>query len=111
MNEIIPTPNPTTPPQVQVSHWKTTWTATLAALTSALTLVAALPVGDPSDPTLAAYLTLIPPQYKGTVVWAGLIATVILKVMNAIAQADKSPKVVALPPAPTTQTADPNTQP
>jgi len=105
MNETTPTAVVVQP---QASHWKTTVTSTLAALSSALTILAMIPAGNPSDPTVAAIFAMIPEQYKPRVVLAGLIATLALRVLNGIVQADKTPLAPALPPVPTNPTADQN---
>jgi hypothetical protein len=68
-----------------MKEWKTTLSGIGAALTSTLTVIAALPY------QLGDLATIIPPEYKSRVVIAGLIATTILRVMNSIAQKDGKP--------------------
>jgi hypothetical protein len=65
-----------------MNNWKTTLSGIGAALTSALTTIAALPyqLGDGA--------TIIPPAWKARVVVAGLIATIILKSINSFFQKD-----------------------
>jgi hypothetical protein len=65
-----------------MNNWKTTISGIGAALTSALTTIAALPyqLGDGA--------TIIPPAWKARVVIAGIISTVILKAINAYVQKD-----------------------
>jgi hypothetical protein len=65
-----------------MNNWKTTISGIGAALTSALTAIAALPY------QLGDVATIIPPAWKARVVIAGLIATVILKAINASVQKD-----------------------
>ena len=59
------------------TNWKTTLSGIGAALTSALTAIAALPY------QLGDVATIIPPAWKARVVIAGIISTVILKAINA----------------------------
>ena len=69
-----------------MNNWKTTLSGIGAALTSALTAIAALPY------QLGDVATIIPPAWKTRVVVAGLIATVILKSINASVTKDANPK-------------------
>jgi hypothetical protein len=66
------------------TNWKTTLSGIGAALTSALTAIAALPY------QLGDVATIIPPAWKTRVVVAGLIATIILKSVNSFVQKDAS---------------------
>jgi len=65
-----------------MNNWKTTLSGIGAALTSALTAIAALPY------QLGDVATIIPPAWKARVVVAGIIATVIFKTINASVQKD-----------------------
>lgn len=65
-----------------MNNWKTTISGILAALTSALTVIAGLPY------QLGDIATIIPAVWKTRVVVAGLIATVILRAINSTAQTD-----------------------
>jgi len=65
-----------------MNNWKTTLSGIGAALTSALTAIAALPY------QLGDIATIIPPQWKARVTIAGIIATVILKSINSAVQKD-----------------------
>lgn len=67
-----------------MNNYKTTLSGILAALTSALTAIAALPY------QLGDVATIIPPAWKTRVVVAGLIATIILKSVNSFVQKDAS---------------------
>jgi hypothetical protein len=66
------------------ANWRTTLTATLAALTSTLTVVAALPA------QLGELSTIIPEHWKTKVISAGLVATLILRVLNGLVAKDKT---------------------
>ncbi len=55
---------------------KINWTIVGATLTSALTILAALPY------QLGDLATIIPPEWKPKVVAAGLIATTVLRIWN-----------------------------
>ena len=70
-----------------MKNWKTTLSGIGAALTSALTVIAALPY------QLGDVATLIAPEWKAKVAVAGLVATTILRVMNSIAQKDGKPSL------------------
>ena len=54
------------------------WRALAAALTSALTILAVIPyqLGDLG--------TIIPPKWKATLVIVGLVATILLRSINAV---------------------------
>lgn len=65
------------------ANWRTTWSGIAASLTALLTVIAGLPY------ELGNISTIISPDYKAKVVAAGAIATVILKIINALAQKDK----------------------
>jgi hypothetical protein len=65
-----------------MNNWKTTISGIGAALTSALTAIAALPY------QLGDVATIIPPAWKARVTIAGIIATVILKSINSAVQKD-----------------------
>jgi hypothetical protein len=65
-----------------MNNWKTTLSGIGAALTSALTAIAALPY------QLGDVATIIPPQWKARVTIAGIVATVILKSINSAVQRD-----------------------
>jgi len=69
-----------------MSNWKTTLSGIGAALTSALVAIAALPY------QLGDVATIIPPAWKARVVVAGLVATVILRTINAAVTKD-APKL------------------
>jgi di/tricarboxylate transporter len=56
---------------------KVNWKAIASTLVSALTILAALPY------QLGELSTIIPPNWKPTIVAAGLIATIALRVWNA----------------------------
>lgn len=66
-----------------MNDWKTTATGVGSALTSALTVVAALPydLGDAS--------VIIPPKYKEGITIAGIIATILLRVLNGVFAKDR----------------------
>ena len=65
-----------------MNDWKTTLTGIGSALTLGLTFLASLSYqfGDVAD--------VFPPEWKKWVMLGGLLATVILKSMNAVYQAD-----------------------
>ena len=65
-----------------MNNWQTTLTGTLAAVTSLLTALAALPteLGDVAQ--------IIPPDYKAKIFTVGLVSTLALKVINSFVQAD-----------------------
>ena len=65
-----------------MTNWKTTLSGILAALTSALTAIAALPY------QLGDVATIIPADWKARVTVAGIVATVILKSINSAVQRD-----------------------
>lgn len=65
-----------------MTNWKTTLSGILAALTSALTAIAALPY------QLGDVATIIPAEWKARVTVAGIVATVILKSINSAVQRD-----------------------
>jgi hypothetical protein len=65
-----------------MNNWKTTLSGIGAALTSALTAIAALPY------QLGDIATIIPPVWKARVTIAGIVATVILKSINSAVQRD-----------------------
>lgn len=69
-----------------MSHWKTTLSGIGAALMSALTIIAALPY------ELGDVATIVPAEWKAFVVKAGIVATIILKIINSTAQADAKRK-------------------
>ena len=69
-----------------MNNWKTTLSGIGAALTSALVAIAALPY------QLGDVATIIPPEWKARVVVAGLVATVILRTINAAVTKD-APKL------------------
>lgn len=59
----------------------TTWTGVSAAIAATLTILAALPY------QLGDVATLIPVEWKPRIVLIGMIATLALKIWNAVAQA------------------------
>ncbi len=63
-------------------NWRTSLTAALAAITSALTIVAALPA------QLGELSTIIPEEWKPLVIKAGIAATVLLKLINGFVAKD-----------------------
>lgn len=65
-----------------MKDWKTTITGIGGALTSALTVIAALPY------QLGDIATIIPVEWKARVAIAGIVATTILRILNSIAQKD-----------------------
>lgn len=65
------------------ANWKTTFSGIGAAIFATLTVIAGLPY------ELGSVATIIAPQWKAKVVTAGLVATLLLKVWNAIAQKSK----------------------
>lgn len=65
-----------------MNNWKTTLSGILAALTSALTAIAALPY------QLGEVATIIPAEWKARVTIAGIVATVILRSINSAVQKD-----------------------
>lgn len=66
------------------ANYKTALTGIGTALFSVLTLLAALPY------QLGDLATVIPPEWKSKVVVVGLIATTILRTLNAVYQKDKN---------------------
>ena len=68
-----------------MKNWKTTLTGIGAAVTSTLTILAALPyqLGDAA--------TVIPPEWKSKIVMTGLAASLVLRVLNSIFQKDAPP--------------------
>jgi hypothetical protein len=65
-----------------MKNWKTTFSGIAGTLTSALTVIAALPY------QLGDLATLVPPEWKARVVVLGLAATTILRIINSIVQKD-----------------------
>lgn len=63
------------------SNATTTWTGIAAAITTGLTILAALPysLGDAAE--------IISPEWKAKIVVAGLVASTILKIWNSVATA------------------------
>lgn len=76
-----------------MTNWKTTITGIGEAITSLLTLVAALPA------QLGELSTIIPEPYKPKIVAIGLIATALLRVVKSMNTQDSAPAV----PSPTVQ--------
>lgn len=62
---------------------KTTWSGILSGLTAALTMLAALPYD------LGQIAEIIPSEYKPYVTGAGIVATFVLRVINAVQQQDQ----------------------
>jgi uncharacterized membrane protein len=66
------------------TNWKTTLSGIGAALCAVLTMLAALPY------SIGELSTVIPSEWKQTVVVVGLVATTILRSINAFQQKDKT---------------------
>ena len=66
-----------------MKNWKTTWTSVGATLTSALTVISLIPANFPPE-----MQEILPPNIRAYVFTAGLVATVILRALNGLAQAD-----------------------
>lgn len=88
-------------------NWKTTLSGTLAAIVATLTVLAALP------DSLGEIAEIFPPEWKPRIVTAGLVATLVLRILNAIQTQDagktieSNPAVAGPTPiAPATETAD-----
>jgi hypothetical protein len=66
-----------------MTNWRTSLTAFLAAITSALTLAAALPaqLGDLS--------TIIPEEWKPLIIKIGIVSTILLRVINGLVAKDR----------------------
>ena len=66
-----------------MTNWRTSLTGVLAALTSALTILAALPA------QLGELSTIIPEDWKPLIIKIGIVSTVLLKVINGLAAKDR----------------------
>lgn len=73
---------------------KTTWTGISSAIVATLTMLAALPY------SLGEIATVFPPEWKPYIVVAGLVATLILRSLNAIQTQDATKTIEPTPPSP-----------
>lgn len=66
------------------ANWRTSLSAIGAALTSLLTILAALPY------ELGSVATVFPPEWKAKIAITGAVCTVLLKILNGLFQKDKN---------------------
>ena len=66
------------------ANWKTTVSGIGSAIFGLLTMLAALPYD------LGSIASIIPPEWKPTLLKVGIIATLLLRVWNSMQQKDKS---------------------
>ena len=78
-------------------NWKTTLSGTLAAIVATLTVLAALPY------SLGEIAEIFPDEWKPKIVTVGLLATLVLRIINAI-QTQDAGKTIESNPAVTGQT-------